>query len=269
MRIIKSLVRSSLGLHRRKDRFVESHDYRVAESHDFFASTRNKYLGRRGFVIGNGPSLRIEDLSSLSNEITIASNKVYLAFGQTKWRPSIYTIVDPLVWDKINDQLPGFDLTPIVQSYLPSKPIKQYTTRYLGNSADLYETGAGDFFSTDASVGLYGGYSVTFENLQLAFHLGLNPIYIIGCDHYYAGECDSPTPNSAVTTNSTSNHFLPNYRSIGETVNPAPISKMTIAYEVAARIAQKSNVQILNATRGGYLEAFPRVDFDHLLTQCT
>ena len=76
MRIIKSLVRRNLGFPKRKDR--------VGESHDFSDSTRNEYLGRRGFAIGNGPSLRIEDIGSLSNEITLASNKVYFAFGQTK-----------------------------------------------------------------------------------------------------------------------------------------------------------------------------------------
>jgi hypothetical protein len=57
---------------------------------------------------------------------------------------------------------------------------------------------------------------------------------------------------------------LPNYRSPGEVVNPAPIAEMTRSYERARRFGRSNGIEILNATRGGHLETFPRVAFDAL-----
>ena len=66
------------------------------------------HKGGRGFIIGTGPSLQIEDLDLLKNEVTFACNKIYLAFNQTEWRPTYYSVLDILVAEhnaNIIDQL--------------------------------------------------------------------------------------------------------------------------------------------------------------------
>jgi hypothetical protein len=239
-------------------------DPRVLSSLPFIKSLRDKYRGRRGFVIGNGPSLRIEDLDRLRNEITIASNKIFLAFSETQWRPTFHTVVDNLVWDKVASELNSHGLFPIITSYLPPKPCQHYTVQFLGNAPLIYLEGRGSRFSPDLSKGFYGGHSVTFENIQLAVYLGLDPIILIGCDHYYAGEQNINGRSDPVKHGSDSNHFVKNYRAPGEIVNPAPIKEMTLAYDIAARFAKDNGITILNGTRGGFLEAFPRCDFESL-----
>ena len=57
---------------------------------------KNIHQGKRAFFIGNGPSLRISDLELLNDEITFGCNKIYLAFEQTDWRPTYYSITDRL-----------------------------------------------------------------------------------------------------------------------------------------------------------------------------
>lgn len=248
------------------DPAVAALERRIAASRPYFESLRNRYAGRRGFVIGNGPSLRVEDLDRLGGEITIASNKIFLAYPQTGWRPTLYTIADPLVWEKLRATLGEHQPVVIVPSYLDAEAVhgtRVETFRDLGNAADTGDT-SGIPFSNDATRGLYGGYTVTFENLQLAAHMGLNPIYLIGCDHYYAGE-SNVVKDSAVTTGTERNHFLPGYRVPGEVVNPAPIAEMTQSYRYARAYADRHGIQIYNATRGGYLEVFPRVAIDSLL----
>jgi len=47
-------------------------------SRRYWASVKGRYAGRRGFVIGNGPSLKAADLELLRDEVCIASNKIYL-----------------------------------------------------------------------------------------------------------------------------------------------------------------------------------------------
>ena len=67
----------------------------------YFKSIKNKYAGKRGFVICNGPSLRMQDLDRIGSDISIASNKIYLAFSKTAWRPDIVSIADAVLWAKI------------------------------------------------------------------------------------------------------------------------------------------------------------------------
>ena len=40
---------------------------------------------------------------------------------------------------------------------------------------------------------------------------------------------------------------------------------MNKAFEVAREYCDKNGIEIYNATRGGYLEAFKRIDFDEAL----
>ena len=75
------------------------------KDNNYWESLRNQYSGQRGFIIGNGPSLRVEDLDSLQGEITIASNKIYMIFPKTPWRPTFYTIADTILWPKINGEV--------------------------------------------------------------------------------------------------------------------------------------------------------------------
>jgi hypothetical protein len=58
---------------------------------------KDRHKGRRGVVCGSGPSLQIEDLVRLKDDITFASNRIFLAFDQTGWRPSYYTMCDAVV----------------------------------------------------------------------------------------------------------------------------------------------------------------------------
>lgn len=238
---------------------------RIGASREYLLSLKGKYGGRRGFVIGNGPSLRLADLERLKDEVTLAANKVHLAFDRVSWRPTHLTIVDPLVWEKVQPEIWDHHERVLVPSYLPDHGRgRAVTFRYLGNAAEK-GAGSGDFlFSPDLCAGAYGGYTVTFENLQLAVHLGLNPIYLVGCDHFYSGESQI-TPNTPIAAASAANHFVANYRAVGEVVNPAPVSEMNESFRQARRYAEAHGLRIVNATRGGHLEIFEREELDAIL----
>lgn len=239
---------------------------RIADSHSYFASIKNKFAGQRGFVIGNGPSLKLADLEKMKDEVTLAANKVYLAFDKVSWRPTFITVADPLLWEKVQDEIWKHHDTILVPSYLADirgVQGKTQTFRFLGLAPDWAQKTPGSYFSSDLGVGMFGGYTVTYENLQLAAHLGLNPIYIIGCDHYYKGETRT-MPETPIVTKDASNHFLPGYRTPGEVVNPAPIAEMDESYRQARDYCSGKNIKIINATRGGHLEVFERADFDEL-----
>ena len=96
--------------------------------------------------------------------------------------------------------------------------------------------------------------------LQQAVIEGFNPIYIIGADLGYQARPDIGDDDR--------NHFSPLYhRGIRDvSVERANIDNDTQAYmhQMAKDYADENNIQILNATLGGELEVYPRVEFDSL-----
>ena len=101
-----------------------THKRRIERNQQYWRNLKNIHKGRRGFVIGNGPSLKLGDLDRLQNEITIASNKIYLAFNETNWRPSYFTVCDALVWKKIKGKVHKFITNVHAASYLLGTPLK-------------------------------------------------------------------------------------------------------------------------------------------------
>ena len=203
----------------------------------------------------------------MQGEVCIASNKIYLAFEQTEWRPTFLTVVDRTLWPKIKNEC----MRRYVRIHLPHMLFRFGTlfsrklTYWRSLPTATSDPSEENRFSPDAAMGMHGGFSVTFENLQLAHYLGLNPIYIIGCDHYYAGESDVTVEK--VVESKASNHFHPDYRKPGEVVSPASIQGMNRAYEHARTYADLNGLKIFNATRGGHLEVFERRDLDQLLDE--
>lgn len=224
---------------------------------EYWDRLRNAHVGRQGFVVCNGPSLAMGDLDKIRNQITIASNKIYLAFEKTLWRPTYYTTADVLLWEKIKD---------VVGEYFDNIHIPTCLDKgHLGSAVYWKSKLMGPFrrFSDDMSKCAYSGHTITFQNLQFAVHLGLNPIYLIGCDHNYPGE-KNIVPGKPIIQSNNNSHFIKNYRQPGEVVLPASIVDMEISYSEARKYADKHNIKIYNATRGGHLEIFERFDFDKI-----
>ncbi|MEM7487245.1 MAG: 6-hydroxymethylpterin diphosphokinase MptE-like protein [Bacteroidota bacterium] len=230
----------------------------------YWQELKNKYEGNRGFVIGNGPSLKIGDLTKLQNEgeITIASNKIFLAFDQTPWRPSIFTIADGLVWDKIAHQIHE-DIEVVHTRYDLDYKKSNVPVRVWRRLKDTYRKLNEVKFSDNLIQGMHPGGTVTFENLQIAIYLGLNPIYIIGCDHYYGGE-DDEKGTTISHKKGIENHFIKGYRKPGEKAGKANLGFMNASYLSVKAYADLKGIKVFNATRGGYLEVFERTIFDDL-----
>ena len=67
-------------------------------------SYRNKYDGQRCFLVGNGPSLRMEDLQKLNGEVSFACNIIYKVFDKVSWRPTYHFISDVVAVHAINEE---------------------------------------------------------------------------------------------------------------------------------------------------------------------
>lgn len=219
--------------------------------------------GESCFIIGNGPSLKGEDLELL-NKYHIKSfgcNSIYKAYDKIQWRPDYYVVVD------IN----GIEIVKDDLQYI-SDNCKYLFSRSNGRlryCADKYknirlfksvfsESEEQFSFSEDCAEQLYIGHTVTYAMLQLAVYMGFKKIYLLGIDHQYATQ---------VANGIEEHNQVPNYSSLLERNNEGVfyvIDKTTLAYRAARKYADEHGIKIYNATRGGKLEVFERVDFNSL-----
>lgn len=226
---------------------------------------KNKHKGQRCFVIGNGPSLHIKDLDMLKNEITFAANKIYLSFDQTDWRPTYYAVEDSLVARQnypIINQLNGFiKLFPIrMKLWVPSFDNSIYFNLKLEAFYPRKPR-----FGTNALDRLYWGSTITYTCIQLACFMGIKEIYLIGVDFSFSIPPKRDDKNKKIyVSNGEVNHFHPDYRKPGEKWYEPNLHHQKQSYLAAREAIQRLGGQIFNATHGGKLEIFPRVDFDTL-----
>lgn len=237
------------------------------------ASLHNIHKGKRCFIIGNGPSLNITDLEKLKNEITFASNKIYLAFQYTKWRPTYYSLEDSSFarnhWSEISKIRDTIQILPdILDFFMPRiKTAIYYNLKWESLWDKEFNYPDPPHFSTNALECIYAGCTVTYTLLQMAFFMGIREIYLIGMDFNYSIPKDVKVDeNGAYISNGIeNNHFLPNYHKPGDYWSKPRVHMMLKAMEAAKSAVTNHMGNIYNATKGGNLEIFPRVDFDSLV----
>jgi hypothetical protein len=216
------------------------------------------------------------DLEFLEQDHVWGVNKCYLLFRRIKWRPSFYVAVDTRVVPDISRQINHLirDL-PQTTFFFPGQYREQWVLQsganvYWYREVCLNETDLPyGTFTRDASGWVSGVRTVTIAALQLAVYLGFNPIYLIGCDTAYSMPStvrrEKSDPDQLLSTeNDDPNHFDPRYFGKGSKWHEPYVERMIFHYQQAKRVCDSLGVNIYNATVGGYLEVFPRVDYTGL-----
>lgn len=231
------------------------------------ARYRNIHQGERCFVIGNGPSLRAEDLQILHDNqvVTFASNRIFHIFDKTQWRPTYYVSEDLTILQSIQDTVAK--LTCSAARFLPINhkwdgyvDVPGATWFYLDFSKEYADTFG---LSLDAAKGIRCRGTVTMTCVQLALYMGFTEIYLLGVDHNYSTYIDST--GKVVTDPTVKDYFSEEYDKDFKTVISRDLGYSTLSYLSAEKLSrQNKNFRVYNATRGGKLEAFQRVDIDTL-----
>jgi hypothetical protein len=225
-------------------------------------SLRNRYKGRRVFIIGNGPSLRNTDVSLLKDEITIGCNGIFLMYDHMGFLPTFYTVEDRLVAedraDIINRMTGTIKIFPLDLKYC-LKPYKD--TIYVNF---LREYPGFPKLTDNFESHVYWGGTVTLLNIQLAYYLGVREVYLIGIDHNYHPPSQADEQRGTVITSHTDdvNHFHPDYFGLGYRYHDPRVDRMEAAYQKAREFFEAHGGIIYNATVGGNLEVFQRIDYD-------
>lgn len=207
------------------------------------------FKGQRCFIVATGPSLTHSDLRKLEikNEFSFAVNQFYKF--DSKFRPNAYVVVDSFL---INSSYKAINMVDADYKFIGDGGVNFWNNTENTEEKNLFKIHALQGppyieFVEDISYKLCAVGTVTFIALQIAVYMGFSQIYLLGTDcnykmesknnHAYEDEIDKKDHN---------------------------IQNMFMAFEEARKYADSHDIKIYNATRGGMLEVFERVDFDSL-----
>ena len=225
---------------------------------------RNRHFGERCFIVATGPSLRIEDVEKLENEITFSLNSIFMIFDKTKWRSTYYLCMDELHLENVLRQY-GDEFDKVCKEYKffnsnSQKTIassKNMITKALFlpvsrvNRLDYVPGMRRDrfYYRKDPVMGIYNSGTITNSAIILAMYMGFKTIYLLGTD------CNYKTKVRHIGKDWNDDVWTESQIDLIEL-------RMRNGFREIADIAEKEGVKIYNATRGGMLEDFERVDFD-------
>lgn len=225
---------------------------------------KNKFCGKRIFLIGTGPSLTEEDVLKLKEEYTFSVNSFVLAMKDMNFAPTFYGFIDGEVMDFWGEDVLAIDKSTIF--YTCKSPIKKAMVNKLRQKDNAYEFLQKDCkvwtdfvknlpkeFSKDISKEVYWGYTCMYSMMQIIAYMGFSEVYLLGMDCIYA-------PGKRDFRDCRDEKEIQNGTYGGGTV-PGFIK----AWEAVERYTRNMDIKIYNATRGGMLEVFERVDFDKII----
>lgn len=226
---------------------------------------KDKYKERRCFIVATGPSLKMEDLDMLykHKELCISMNNIFKSESITKWRPDLYVYTDQMVVD-VEDEIEAYNveyklISDTNMDYWDGKKHADniYCVHMNYNEREIC-------FSDDITKGVFCSCNVTYVCLQVAVYLGCKEIFLLGVDFY-----------NLLNKANRKSHFIDGYNDDDKKIDSQLVLENIYTDEIVEKnqirgykktkeFCDSKGIKVYNATRGGRLEVFPRVDFDSL-----
>ncbi len=224
------------------------------------AALEDIHKGKRAVIIGNGPSLKQTDLTKLRNEITFGMNRIYLVFPELGFHTTYFAASNDLVIGQFHEDILALPMPRFLAWHSHHHFSADLSLSDIPTF--LYTSYTGPHFSQDVRGRVWEGATVTNVALQLAFHMGFQQVVLIGVDHNFTSKGEA---NKTVTSQGDDlNHFMPNYFGKGVKWQLPDLDTSEVGYIMAREAYQKAGREVLDATVGGKLTVFPKVDYNSL-----
>lgn len=219
---------------------------------------KDKHKGKRCFIIGNGPSLKGMDLSPLKNELTFGLNRIYLLFDRLGFNTTYYVSVNKYVIEQSASDI----------EHIPCpKFISWHTRDHIRSKTDVMfirSRNEPGFCANIITQGAWEGTTVTYVAMQLAYYMGFSEVVLIGVDHIFKTKGE---PHKLVVSQGEDlDHFDPAYFGKGFKWQLPDVAMSEKAYILAREAFEKDGRKIVDATVGGKLQVFPKVDYEEILS---
>lgn len=150
------------------------------------ASLKNKFKGKRCFIVATGPSLAYKDLSFLKNEITIALNLAPLVLDKFGIKPIFHIIADKYQYPRFKDVFEKLTYNTLVKKVIVASACDTFPNNLIDKNTFFFPKKllqvTPHFSQNPIKKGFARGKTVAYDAIQLAFFLGFDEVYIIGMD---------------------------------------------------------------------------------------
>jgi hypothetical protein len=230
---------------------------------------------RRCFVIGNGPSLKTQDLRPLAKEMVIVANSFFQHPDHRLIAPRYYCVGDPefvaghansIAWlRELEAALPETTLfcPPEAKSIFAKNGLfKHHRVRHMDHVRVARRP---EQVRIDLTQPLNVGFSTgTAFSIPLALYLGFPEIYLIGFDANWLEDMHKGAIHFYET-----NKYFPHFdhtASEGHEME-GQLSAMGLEFGSHRLLRERAKLmgsRIMNATNGGWLDMYPRVRYESL-----
>ena len=232
----------------------------------------NRHKGQPGFVIVNGPSLAQQNIIQLKNQITFCVSGFWKHDVVEAWQPTYYSLLDSNFFS-VDESTTNFylNLNERVQTSIFFLPlfrgydaVHKYNLLPAERCHFVASVGAGESVN-DLTKIVQSFAGVSAFALSQAIYMGCNPIYLLGFDHDYLA-------NRGVNSHFYSGGTLPGHP-MNDVPQEARLSyddemqanlRLWINYRKLKVEAERKGIQVFNATIGGYLDVFDRIDYNNI-----
>ena len=234
------------------------------------ADFADKHKGRPAFVIVNGPSLATQDITGLKDHITFVVSGFWKHDAVLTWQPTYYSLSDANFFnDSPHTQSFYQNLKERIHSSIFFVPLfRGYDAirkhGFLPAERTYYMATIGTNRSSNDLTGVVQGFgSVSAFALSQAIYMGCSPIYLLGFDHDYLA-------NRGVDRHFYKGGTIPGHEhtnvSLADRIPYDDEMRANLGlwanYRSLKAIADSKGLQIFNCTQGGYLDVFPRMDYE-------
>lgn len=242
------------------------------------AALKCRHQGQRAFILCNGPTTLQQNLQPLAGELVFSVSSGYLHRDYDRIKPRYHCVPqitygrmteqDVVAWFKeMHERIADAE---VFLSATEENLVRRHglfpgrTVHYLFLHEDFDRLASRDI--PDISTAIPGVQSVPIMALVLGMYMGFEDLYLLGTEHselvtrrylysfeptVLKGKDLSTTPSGEITTSRYDDlHAL---------------GRLWRQYRVLGEIAQVNGARIWNATAGGELDEFPRVELEQLL----
>lgn len=237
------------------------------------------HKGKRCFILGTGPSVKTQNLSPLKSEICFALNTFYLHPQYAEITPEYHVfsglanhphISSEVGWEYLQElEMKTGNATLFLN--LDDKLFIQendlFKKRDLFYFCNAHNWELLDELGIDLTRTIYAGLNVAVTTIQLAIYMGFEQIYLLGLDHNWLFNKPEDGHFYAMDEGIIEKNYAIRYRQSRNMRSAFEgHARLWLQYEKLNILAEKENISIYNATRGGWLDVFKRVEYDSLVT---
>lgn len=237
-----------------------------------FLEYKNKFVGKRVFLIGNGNSLSLTDLDLIKDEYSIAMNRISEIYEKFSWRPTFYIFCSSNcihhLWGKewtksiiksINEENTiSFIWNKYKNTIDPNNKLKQI--KWIKNISENKPNINGDILDSCFKYDIENTIDKTGTTmnlaLQIANYMGFSEIYLLGCDLNFTHQ---------FSLDNDPNHFIKNYNADIPKVKCLKINRQMRNIHKLSRKKIPEKVKMYNASLNTVLDIYPIIDYEFFM----